>query len=35
MTHAAAAETANWDLNKDKLPFPYCDEIAFTDGGRE
>lgn len=35
MTHAAVAEKANGDLNKDKLPRPYCGEIAFTDGGRE
>lgn len=35
MTHAAVAEKANGDLDKDKLPWPYCGEIAFTDGGRE
>lgn len=31
---AAVAAKANGDLNKDKLPRPYCGEIAFTDGGR-
>lgn len=31
MTHTAVAEEANGDLNKDKLPRPYCGEIAFTD----
>lgn len=35
MTHAAVAEKANGDLNKDKSPQPYCGKIAFTDGGGE
>lgn len=35
MTRTAVAETENGELNKDKLPWPCCGEIAFTDRGRE
>lgn len=35
MTHTTVAEKANGDLNNDKSPWPYCGEIAFTDGEGE